>query len=136
MLQVNVFGYNAAASGNVATPGEISLEWLGETPTQNQITATGNVFSPAKIMSVPPKESLAGSWTGSTTGGGQFSAADVLFVATIGPQDVVEVIVEWAPSTQSGFSYTTSGLTTGTFYYGHLDGIGGDLIPVGNVPVY
>jgi ribosomal protein L15 len=127
LKQVNIF--SAGNAGSLILSG-IALEWVGEFSADNQVEAQGNADNLAVIKATPPLQSTAGFWQSASAS----DLTDVLFTVTLNQFDIIEVIVEWTPTSgSSAYLITSTGLTGGDGYYVHLDGPGGNLAPQGNI---
>jgi hypothetical protein len=87
--QVSMYAVGGATVAAPFTPATLSLEWLSTYGPTTELSDTGNAFEPAKVVSSPPRLSLASFW--SLTG---LNETDILYQSTVPIGTIVDVHVE------------------------------------------
>ncbi len=74
----------ATSNNSSAVFSTVTLEWKSAQGPINEVSATGNNFTPAHISCVPPSSSLAGFWSYSNS-----NESDILFEVNTTAADVI-----------------------------------------------
>jgi hypothetical protein len=128
--RVEMFAVGGSSVAAPFTPAVVSVEWLSNYGPSSEISDTGNAMTPAKVVSSPPRNSLASFW--SLTG---INPTETLFTMVCPINCVVDVWVDLVlEDGESSLLYTTIAAgTAGQLYAGLLDrsaGAAAEMVPV------
>jgi hypothetical protein len=128
--QIEMFALSGGSSALPFSTATVSIEWLSNNGPTNEISDTGNAFEPARVITSPPRLSLASFW--SIQSGNE---TENLCSVVVVPNTVIDVWVEFVfadgevPTTIT----TIASGVTGQLYAGYLDrheGAAAVMVPV------
>jgi len=119
--RVEMFAVGGNTGALPFTPATTAVEWTSTYGPATEISDTGNAFSPAHLISVPPPQSLASFWSLTNS-----NVGDTLMLLTLPINTIVDIWVEMVLYDGENTSTVTTSAngTAGQLYAGYLDGPG------------